>query len=124
VFHVARERGLKIIPVLNKVILMTFSLQQTATNDTYPTQIDMPAAQPQLIATQMQSTFGIKPEDILHISAKTGQGVESVLTAIVDRIPSPSGLANAPLKALLFDSLSAVFNDPDKLKVLMRDLQI
>lgn len=108
VFHVARERGLKIIPVLNKVILTTFFLQQTATNDTYPTQIDMPAAQPRLIATQMQSTFGIKPEDILHISAKTGQGVESILTAIVDRIPSPSGLSNAPLKALLFDSLSAV----------------
>jgi translation elongation factor EF-4 len=65
----------------------------------------MPAAQPQLIATQMQSTFGIKSEDIIHISAKTGQGVEAILAAIVERIPSPGGRAGAPLKALLFDSL-------------------
>ncbi|KIM79683.1 hypothetical protein PILCRDRAFT_823221 [Piloderma croceum F 1598] len=85
VFHVARERGLKIIPVLNK--------------------IDMPASQPERIAAQMQSTFDINPEDILHISAKTGQGVESILEAIVKRIPPPSGHTKAPLKALLFDSL-------------------
>jgi len=65
----------------------------------------MPAAQPEIIAAQMQSTFDIKPEDILHISAKTGQGVETILKAIVERIPSPRGRTNAPLKALLFDSL-------------------
>jgi translation elongation factor EF-4 len=65
----------------------------------------MPAAQPELIATQMQSTFDIDPADILQVSAKTGQGVESVLEAIVERIPPPSGHTTAPLKALLFDSL-------------------
>jgi translation factor GUF1, mitochondrial len=65
----------------------------------------MPAAQPEIIAAQMQSTFDIKPEDILHISAKTGQGVETILKAIVERIPPPRGRTNAPLKALLFDSL-------------------
>ena len=67
----------------------------------------MPAAQPERIAFQMQSTFNIDPSDILHISAKTGQGVEDVLKAIVERIPPPKGRADgkAPLKALLFDSL-------------------
>ncbi|KII89122.1 hypothetical protein PLICRDRAFT_687550 [Plicaturopsis crispa FD-325 SS-3] len=87
VFQVAKERGLKIIPVLNK--------------------IDLPASQPERIAAQMQSTFGIDPADILHISAKTGKGVEKVLQAIVDRVPPPTGGAGAkaPLKALLFDSL-------------------
>lgn len=67
----------------------------------------MPAAQPERIAAQMQSTFNIDPADILHISAKTGQGVEDVLKAIVERIPPPKGRVDekAPLKVLLFDSL-------------------
>ncbi|KAG6868828.1 Translation factor guf1 mitochondrial [Termitomyces sp. T159_Od127] len=52
----------------------------------------------------MQSTFGINPDDIIHISAKTGQGVENVLEAIITRIPPPISSANAPLKAFLFDS--------------------
>lgn len=102
VFHIAQERGLKIIPVLNKVIM-----DDTCLDYKYSIfeQIDMPAAQPELIAAQMQSTFDIKPEDILRISAKTGQGVESILKAIVERIPPPSGRTKAPFKALLFDSL-------------------
>lgn len=65
----------------------------------------MPAAQPDRIAAQMQATFGIDPDDIIRISAKTGLGVEGVLQTIIDRIPPPSGSAKAPLKALLFDSL-------------------
>ncbi|GAW09636.1 gtp-binding protein [Lentinula edodes] len=85
VFHIAKERGLTIIPVLNK--------------------IDLPAAQPERIAAQMQSTFGINPADILSISAKTGKGVESVLQAVIDRIPAPQSDKNAPAKAFLFDSL-------------------
>lgn len=85
VFHIAQERGLKIIPVLNK--------------------IDLPAAQPERIAAQMQSTFGTDPDDIICISAKTGKGVEEVLQAIIDRIPPPNGMTTAPLKAFLFDSL-------------------
>ncbi|KAI0748626.1 GTP-binding protein lepa [Daedaleopsis nitida] len=84
VFHVAKEKGLTIIPVLNK--------------------IDLPAAQPDLVAAQIQSTFGISPEDVIHISAKTGKGVENVLEAIIDRIPPPSGEPAALLKAFLFDS--------------------
>ncbi|KAF5381035.1 hypothetical protein D9615_004155 [Tricholomella constricta] len=85
VFHNAKERGLTIIPVLNK--------------------IDLPAAQPERITAQMQSTFGIDPEDIIRISAKSGKGVDSILEAIVTRIPPPSGSLAAPLKAFLFDSL-------------------
>ncbi|KAJ3880686.1 P-loop containing nucleoside triphosphate hydrolase protein [Lentinula edodes] len=81
VFHIAKERGLTIIP------------------------IDLPAAQPERIAAQMQSTFGINPADILSISAKTGKGVESVLQAVIDRIPAPQSDKNAPAKAFLFDSL-------------------
>ncbi|KIK08778.1 hypothetical protein K443DRAFT_84197 [Laccaria amethystina LaAM-08-1] len=84
VFHNAKERGLKIIPILNK--------------------IDLPAAQPEQIAAQMQATFGIDPSDILRISAKTGQGTQEVLEAIISRIPSPSGRIRAPLKTFLFDS--------------------
>ncbi|KAH9483887.1 Translation factor guf1 mitochondrial [Psilocybe cubensis] len=85
VFHNAKERGLKIIPVLNK--------------------IDLPASQPERIAAQMQSTFGIDPSEILHISAKTGKGVDAVLAAIIDRIPPPVASADSPLKAFLFDSM-------------------
>ncbi|KAE9394104.1 translation factor GUF1, mitochondrial [Gymnopus androsaceus JB14] len=85
VFHIAKERGLTIIPVLNK--------------------IDLPAAQPELIAAQMQTTFGIDPADILSISAKTGKGVEAVLQAVVSRIPAPESKKDAPVKAFLFDTL-------------------
>ncbi|KAJ7775123.1 P-loop containing nucleoside triphosphate hydrolase protein [Mycena metata] len=84
VFHIAQERGLKIIPVLNK--------------------IDLPAAQPERIAAQMEATFGTDPADIIRISAKTGRGVDEVLRAIIDRIPPPSGVPTKPLKAFLFDS--------------------
>ncbi|KAF8211977.1 P-loop containing nucleoside triphosphate hydrolase protein [Mycena galopus ATCC 62051] len=85
VFHIAQERGLKIIPILNK--------------------IDLPAAQPERIAAQMQSIFGTDPADIIEISAKTGRGVDQVLQAIVDRIPPPNGAITGPLKAFLFDSM-------------------
>lgn len=84
VFHKARERGLKIIPVLNK--------------------IDLPAAQPDRVKAQMHSIFGIDPADVLHISAKTGEGVGAVLRAIVNGIPPPSGESTRKLKAFLFDS--------------------
>jgi translation elongation factor EF-4 len=53
----------------------------------------------------MRTTFGIDPSEIIQISAKTGQGVQQVLEAIIERLPSPQGLKEAPLKAFLFDSL-------------------
>lgn len=67
-------------------------------------QIDLPAAQPEIVAAQMQSTFGIDPDDVLQISAKSGKGVEAVLQAIIDQIPPPQGNGGEPLKAFLFDS--------------------
>ncbi|EKM55059.1 uncharacterized protein PHACADRAFT_119997 [Phanerochaete carnosa HHB-10118-sp] len=84
VFHAAKERGLEIIPVLNK--------------------IDLPAAQPEVVAAQMQSIFGIDPNNVLKISAKSGIGMEAVLQAIIERIPPPPGKVDDPLKAFLFDS--------------------
>ncbi|KAG8884650.1 Translation factor guf1 mitochondrial [Tulasnella sp. 331] len=85
VYHAAKERGVTIIPVLNK--------------------IDLPAADPERIAVQLSATFDIDPQDILHVSAKTGVGVESVLQAIIERIPPPLASRDGPLKALLFDSM-------------------
>lgn len=67
-------------------------------------QIDLPAAQPERIVAQIESTFGLHPEEVLHISAKSGEGVQAVLEAIVQRIPPPRGDPNSPLKAFLFDS--------------------
>ncbi|KAF8510987.1 P-loop containing nucleoside triphosphate hydrolase protein [Hysterangium stoloniferum] len=84
VFHIAQERGLKIIPILNK--------------------IDLPASDVPRVTDQMQSAFGTLPEDILLISAKAGLGVPDVLKAITERIPPPTGNPSDPFKALLFDS--------------------
>jgi translation elongation factor EF-4 len=67
-------------------------------------QIDMPASQPERIISQLQSIFGIDPDEVLQISAKTGQGVDAVLQAIIERIPPPSASVDKPFKALLFDS--------------------
>ena len=67
-------------------------------------QIDLPAAQPEIVALQMQSTFGIDPADVIQISAKSGKGVGKVLQAIIDRIPPPVGDPSVPLKGFLFDS--------------------
>ena len=85
--YLAMECDLEIIPVLNKV--------------------DLPSARPDVIAQSIEQLLGEPAEDILHISAKTGVGVDALLEKIVDRIPAPSGKEDAPLKALIFDS---VFN--------------
>lgn len=65
----------------------------------------MVAAQPERVAMQMQATFGISPQDVIHISAKMGTGVEDVLNAIIERIPPPKGRQEQPLRAFLFDSM-------------------
>lgn len=67
-------------------------------------QIDLPAAQPDIVAAQIKATFGIEPSEILHISAKTGLGTDSVLKSIVERIPHPRGTKTEALTAFLFDS--------------------
>ncbi len=83
----ALDQNLEIIPVLNK--------------------IDLPGADPDGMAQQLMDLIGCTKEEILHVSGKTGAGVEELLEAVVDRIPPPEGNPDAPLKALIFDS---VFN--------------
>ena len=80
----ALEHDLEIVPVLNK--------------------IDLPAADPVRSALEIEHVLGLPAESILHISAKTGQGVSELLDAIISRIPPPVGDASAALRALIFDS--------------------
>ena len=80
----AIDAGLEIVPVLNK--------------------IDLPAAEPDRVKTQIEDVIGIDASDAVPISAKTGLNIEQVLEAIVTRLPPPKGVLEAPLKALLIDS--------------------
>jgi len=80
----AIEHDHEIIPVLNK--------------------IDLPAADPERVKAQIEDVIGLDASDAIEVSAKTGQGVEEVLEAIVKRLPPPQGDEDAPLKALLVDS--------------------
>ena len=85
--YLALENDLEIIPVMNK--------------------IDLDSAMPEEVADEIVDLLGCKPEEILRCSAKTGMGVPEILDAIVERIPAPQGDPEAPLQALVFDS---VFN--------------
>ena len=85
--YMAIDQDLEIIPVLNK--------------------IDMPSAMPDEVEDEIIELIGCDRKDILRASGKTGEGVEEILKAVVERIPSPKGDVNAPLQALIFDS---VFN--------------
>jgi GTP-binding protein LepA len=82
--YLAIENDLEIVPVVNK--------------------IDLPAADPERASAEVADLIGDEPDRVLRISAKTGQGVEAVLDAIVERIPAPSGDPAAPPRALIFDS--------------------
>lgn len=82
--YLALENDLEIVPVLNK--------------------IDLPAADPDLYASEIENVLGLPAEEVLQISAKTGEGIPELLDAIVDRIPAPEGDADSPLQALIFDS--------------------
>ena len=83
----AIDHNLEIIPILNK--------------------IDMDSAQPEVVADEIVDLIGCDPEEIFRISARTGEGVAPILDAIIERIPAPKGDPEAPLQALIFDS---VFN--------------
>ncbi len=83
--YLALEHNLEIIPILNKM--------------------DLPSASPEEVKDQIVELIGCKREDILPASGKTGQGVDKVLEAIVHRIPAPQGDPEAPLQALIFDSM-------------------
>ncbi len=82
--YLAIENDLEIVPVVNK--------------------IDLPQADPAAVAAEVAELLGGDPADVLPISAKTGQGVEAVLDAVVERIPPPSGDPAGPARALVFDS--------------------
>jgi GTP-binding protein LepA len=82
--YLALEHDLEIVAALNK--------------------IDLPAADPDLYAGEIERVLGIPADSILRISAKTGEGVPALLDAIVERIPAPSGDPDGPLQALIFDS--------------------
>ncbi|WP_125132006.1 translation elongation factor 4 [Microbacterium sp. 10M-3C3] len=83
--YLALENDLHIIPVLNK--------------------IDLPAADPEKYAAELAGLIGGRPEDVLRVSGKTGQGVEELLDRIVGEIPAPVGDADAPARAMIFDSV-------------------
>ncbi|WAL41593.1 translation elongation factor 4 [Brevibacterium sp. BRM-1] len=83
--YLALENDLTIIPVLNK--------------------IDLPAAQPEKYAEELAGLIGCEPEDCLRVSGKTGEGVEAVLDRIVAETPHPVGDADAPARAMIFDSV-------------------
>src|SRR5690606_905734 len=82
--YLAIEAGHEIVPVLNK--------------------IDLPAAEPERVKQQIEDVIGLDASNAIAISAKTGQGVDEVLEALVTRLPPPKGDIEAPLKALLVDS--------------------
>ncbi|GGH70797.1 translation elongation factor 4 [Phaeocystidibacter marisrubri] len=95
--YLALEHDLEIIPILNK--------------------IDLPSSNPEEVGDQIIDLIGCEREDILLASAKTGEGVDKILEAIVDRIPAPDGDDDAPLQALIFDS---VFNSFRGIEAIFR----
>jgi GTP-binding protein LepA len=83
--YLAMENDLTIVPVLNK--------------------IDLPAAQPEKFSEELANLIGCQPEDVLKVSAKTGIGVEALLDRVVRDVPAPIGVADAPARAMIFDSV-------------------
>ncbi|MUP45101.1 elongation factor 4 [Gramella sp. BOM4] len=83
--YLALENDLEIIPVLNKV--------------------DLPSANPEEVTDDIVDLLGCDPSDVIPASAKTGLGIKEILDAIINRIPAPSGKVDAPLRALIFDSV-------------------
>jgi GTP-binding protein LepA len=87
--YLALEHDLEIIPILNKV--------------------DLPSANPEEVTDDIVDLLGCKPEEVIHASGKTGFGVDNILAAVIERIPAPKGDPNAPLQALIFDSVYNTF---------------
>ncbi|NNC49385.1 MAG: elongation factor 4 [Flaviramulus sp.] len=87
--YLALENDLEIIPILNKV--------------------DLPSANPEEVTDDIVDLLGCDPEEVIHASGKTGFGIENILAAVIERIPAPKGDPNAPLQALIFDSVYNTF---------------
>jgi GTP-binding protein LepA len=87
--YLALDRGLHIIPVLNK--------------------IDLPAADPDRYAGEIAHIIGCEPSDVLRVSGKTGEGVTELLDHVVQEVPAPTGDADAPTRAMIFDSVYDIY---------------
>lgn len=87
--YLALDRDLTIIPVLNK--------------------IDLPAADPERYAAELAHIIGCEPEDVLKVSGKTGEGVAELLDEVVKQVPPPTGDADAPTRAMIFDSVYDIY---------------
>ena len=82
--YTAIEQGVEVVPVLNK--------------------IDLPSAEPERVIDEIEDIIGIDAEDAIRASAKTGEGIDDILEAVIARVPAPTGDPDAPLQALLIDS--------------------
>ena len=82
--HTAINNNLKVLPVLNK--------------------IDLPSSEPERVISEIEEIIGISTQNVLKVSAKSGEGIIALLDQLVDLIPPPSGNKNSPLKALIIDS--------------------
>jgi len=82
--YTAIEQGVEVVPVLNK--------------------IDLPSAEPERVIDEIEDIIGIEADDAVRASAKTGEGIDDILEAVIARIPPPAGDASAPLQALLIDA--------------------
>ncbi|MEJ6548972.1 translation elongation factor 4 [Corynebacterium sp. USCH3] len=87
--YLAMEKDLEIIPVLNK--------------------IDLPAADPDKYALEIANIIGCEPEDVMRISAKTGEGIPDMIDKVCELVPAPQGDQDAPARALIFDSVYDIF---------------
>src|ERR671913_1315585 len=83
--YAAIEAGLEIIPVINK--------------------IDLPSAQPEVVAEEIEQVLGFPAEDAILVSAKTGQGIDELISKLCDQLPAPKGKPDLPTRALIFDSI-------------------
>ena len=82
--YTALDQGLEVVAVLNK--------------------IDLPAAEPERVVDEIEDVIGVEAHDAVHASAKSGIGIEEILEQIVEKIPAPEGVIDAPIKALIIDS--------------------
>ena len=102
--YLALENDLEIIPVVNKV--------------------DLPSAEPEVVADQIIDLIGCTEDEIIPASAKTGIGIENILKAIIERVPPPKGDINKPLQAMIFDSVYNPFRGIEAyFKILNGEIQ-
>jgi GTP-binding protein LepA len=115
--YLAVGANLELIPVVNK--------------------IDLPSADPDRVAQEIEDIVGLDAADVLMVSAKTGVGIEEILQAVVDRVPAPSGDANEPTQALIFDAwfdpyvgvvmlvrvVNGVLHHRERIKFIVADLE-